>query len=80
MNKGYPILKHDNAVLREKGLDAWSKLQDERQVRGFTYAETKIWIKYGSLKMYKSVGFEIIKEKEEEFLMVLKLNRWNKSN
>jgi hypothetical protein len=39
--EGYPILKHDNAVLREKGIDAWSKLQDERWVSGFTYAETK---------------------------------------
>ena len=37
--EGYPILKHDNAILREQGLDAWSKLQDERQASGFTYAE-----------------------------------------
>ena len=37
--EGYPILKHDNSVLREKGMDAWSKLQNERQSRGFTYAE-----------------------------------------
>jgi hypothetical protein len=37
--EGYPILKHDNAILREQGMDAWSKLQNERQTRGFTYAE-----------------------------------------
>ena len=37
--EGYPVLKHDNSVLREKGMDAWSKLQNERQARGFTYAE-----------------------------------------
>jgi hypothetical protein len=37
--EGYPVLKHDNAVLREKGWDAWSILQDERQIRGYTYAE-----------------------------------------
>ena len=37
--EGYPILKQDNSVLREKGMDAWSKLQNERQARGFTYAE-----------------------------------------
>ena len=37
--EGYPILKGDNLVLRENGWDAWSKLQDERQARGFTYAE-----------------------------------------
>jgi hypothetical protein len=32
------MLKHDNALLREKGMDAWAKLQDERMVKGFTYA------------------------------------------
>jgi len=37
--EGYPILKKDNAVLLEKGMDAWLKLQSERQERGFTYAE-----------------------------------------
>jgi len=39
--EGYPILKHDNLLLREEGIDAWSKLQEERQARGFTYAEEK---------------------------------------
>jgi hypothetical protein len=39
--EGYPILVDDNSVLREKGMDAWSKLQDERQAKGFTYAATK---------------------------------------
>ena len=38
--EGCPILKHDNSVLREKGMDAWSKLQDERQIAGFIYTET----------------------------------------
>ena len=37
--EGYPILKHDNSVLREKGIDAWLKLQNERMEKGFTYAE-----------------------------------------
>jgi len=37
--EGYPILKHDNAVLREQGMEAWSILQNERHARGFTYAE-----------------------------------------
>ena len=40
--EGYPMLKHDNSILRKQGMDAWAKLQDERQARGFTYAETKI--------------------------------------
>ena len=40
--EGYPILQRDNSVLREKGMDAWSKLQNERQERGFTYAESDI--------------------------------------
>ena len=39
--EGYPILKYDNALLREQGMDAWSKLQDERRARGFTYAENE---------------------------------------
>ncbi|MDR2972504.1 MAG: DUF3795 domain-containing protein, partial [Bacteroidales bacterium] len=34
-----PILKDDNSVLREKGMIAWSKLQDERQAIGFTYTD-----------------------------------------
>ena len=33
------ILQDDNSVLREKGMDAWSKLQDERQAVGFTYTD-----------------------------------------
>ena len=31
------ILKEDNLLLREKGIGEWSKLQDERQARGFIY-------------------------------------------
>jgi hypothetical protein len=37
--KGYPVLQHDNSILCERGWEAWSKLQDERQAGGFTYAE-----------------------------------------
>ena len=37
--EGYPMLKSDNSILREKGLEVWSKLQDERQARGFSYHE-----------------------------------------
>jgi hypothetical protein len=33
----YPLLLNDNALLREKGMGEWSKLQDERQARGFAY-------------------------------------------
>lgn len=36
-----PVLKKDNLLLREKGIDEWSKLQDERQKRGFTYSDEK---------------------------------------
>jgi hypothetical protein len=36
--KGYPTLKHDNAVLREKGWEAWGKLQDERRTKGLAFA------------------------------------------
>ena len=38
---GYPVLEHDNALLREKGMDVWSKLQDERRSKGFTYSDGK---------------------------------------
>ena len=37
--KGYPMLEHDNALLRKKGMEAWSKLQDERRAGGFTYTD-----------------------------------------
>ena len=33
----YPTLKSDNELLREKGIDSWAKLQDERRAKGFTY-------------------------------------------
>ena len=36
------MLKHDNSVLREKGWETWSKLQDERHTGGFTYAENAV--------------------------------------
>ena len=39
--EGYPVLKHDNALLREEGFNAWAKLQDERRARGFTYSDEK---------------------------------------
>ena len=38
---GYPILKQDNELLRTQGIDAWLKLQSERQSNGFTYTEEK---------------------------------------
>jgi hypothetical protein len=39
--KGYPIIKHDNNLFREKGMDAWSKLQDERCASGFVHQDKK---------------------------------------
>lgn len=36
---GYPMLKDDNALLRDKGIEEWGKLQDERKAKGYTYAE-----------------------------------------
>jgi hypothetical protein len=38
---GYPMLKHDNALLRDEGMEAWGKLQDERRAKGFTYTDEK---------------------------------------
>ena len=37
--EGYPTLKRDNALLRDEGMEAWAKLQDERRAGGFTYTE-----------------------------------------
>jgi len=37
--KAYPTLKTDNAVLFEKGMDEWSKMQNERRTNGFTYSD-----------------------------------------
>lgn len=39
---GYPVLKNDNFLLRDKGWDAWGKLQDERRASGFTYSHEDI--------------------------------------
>jgi hypothetical protein len=39
--EGYPMLKHDNSILREKGWEAWGKLQDDRQVKGFGFTYAK---------------------------------------
>ena len=39
--EGYPVLEHDNALLREQGIDVWLKLQDERRSSGFIYTDTK---------------------------------------
>ena len=40
----YPALnymKQDNALLREKGMEAWTQLQDERRKIGFIYSDVK---------------------------------------
>jgi len=39
--EGYPVLKEDNSVLRDQGMDAWAKLMDERRAGGFTYQDEK---------------------------------------
>jgi len=41
--EGYPILRKDNAVLREQGMEAWAKLQDERLASGFTYSDDQLF-------------------------------------
>ena len=37
--EGYPMLEQDNALLRDGGLDAWARLQDERLVSGYAYSD-----------------------------------------
>ena len=38
---GYPALEQDNALLRDKGWDAWAAHQDERRQKGYTYSDDK---------------------------------------
>lgn len=45
--EGYPVLREDNALLREKGMDAWSQLQDDRRSQGFAYRNMKIAARKG---------------------------------
>jgi hypothetical protein len=37
----YSILFSDNKVLCEKGIEEWSKMQDERVAKGFCYSDEK---------------------------------------
>lgn len=37
----YPMLKEDNVLFRDQGMEAWAKLQDQRKASGYTYVENK---------------------------------------
>jgi hypothetical protein len=37
-SQAFSIYKEDNALLREQGMEAWAKLQDERRSKGFVYS------------------------------------------
>lgn len=37
----HPILRSDNALLRDQGLEKWSKLQDDRRAADFIYVAEK---------------------------------------
>ena len=39
--QGHPFVKKDNELYREKGREAWSRLQDERMADGFVYKGEK---------------------------------------
>lgn len=39
--KGYPTLKHDNSILRDKGWESWGKLQDEKHEKGVAFSYDK---------------------------------------
>ena len=39
--KRLPLFEKDNALIREQGIEAWAKLQDERLAKGFTYSDDK---------------------------------------
>lgn len=38
---GYSVLEQDNAMLRDKGWEVWSELQDKRRMSGFCYSDEK---------------------------------------
>ena len=40
--EGYPVIRHDNDLLRDKGWEAWAELQDERMTDGLTYGDLAI--------------------------------------
>ena len=37
--EGYPMLREDNNLLREEGMDAWAKLQDDRHLKGYAFSD-----------------------------------------
>jgi hypothetical protein len=39
MLKRHPVFRSDNELLRNKGLEAWAKVQDDRRKKGFTYQD-----------------------------------------
>ncbi|MCL1796007.1 MAG: DUF3795 domain-containing protein, partial [Clostridia bacterium] len=41
VSDGLPVLEQDNALLRDKGWEAWAKLQAKRREAGFTYSAEK---------------------------------------
>ncbi len=41
LSNGYPTINHDNSILREKGWQAWAKLQDERRTKGVAFSYVK---------------------------------------
>ena len=39
--EGYPMLRKDNELLRKEGMNVWSKFQNERCERGYTYSDSE---------------------------------------
>jgi hypothetical protein len=39
--KKHPLMAQDNLLIKEKGMEAWAKLQDERRAKGFVFGEQK---------------------------------------
>jgi hypothetical protein len=37
----HPMIGNDNLILREKGIEEWAKMQDDRKAKGYTYADDK---------------------------------------
>ncbi len=56
------------------GIMMMNKMINYLQKRGYKQASLSVNKENSAVKLYKKVGFEIVEENEEDYLMVLKLN------
>ncbi|WP_307510062.1 GNAT family N-acetyltransferase [Paraclostridium ghonii] len=57
------------------GTDLMNKMINYLLEKGYKQASLSVSKNNYALKMYKNLGFKIIKEKDDDFLMVLELSK-----